>query len=113
MGGVFIDTDHFIDYHIYFKWDFKLHHFLKSTAMINNQKLYILFHGYEYILILIIIGFLVKNAALQAFVFTLAISALLHLFVDLQLNGVFIQSYSILFRLTHGFRSKYLTISGR
>lgn len=102
-GGLFIDSDHLLDHFIGYKWKFDLLHFFRGTHFKINRKIYVLFHGYEYTVLLVCIGLLAENSVLQAYIFTLAISAFFHLFVDVMLNDVYIQTYSIIYRILHNF----------
>lgn len=108
IGGVLIDTDHLIDYFIAYGWKFDLRKFFKGTEFDVNKKIYVLFHGYEYIAILFVIGMLTQDKNIQAILFTLATSSLLHLVVDIKLNNVYIRTYSIMYRIRHSFHIKKL-----
>lgn len=109
IGGVLIDSDHLYDYFKAFKWDFKLHKFLKGKAFEKNKKIYVLFHGYEYVFLLVWLGLKMTDPVLQAYIFTLAISSLFHLIIDAAVNNVYIRTYSILYRIVYGFQSKHLS----
>lgn len=112
FGGVLIDLDHLYDYYRAFRWDFKLHKFLKGKAIRQNRRLYVLFHGYEYVFLLVWIVYNMTNSVIQLFIFTLAISSLVHLLTDATVNNVYIRTYSILYRLFYSFKSKHLIKGG-
>lgn len=111
-GGVLIDLDHLYDYYLAYRWDFKLHKFLKGKAIRQNRRLYVLFHGYEYVFLLVWLGYIIKNPIHQLFIFTLAIAALVHLLTDASVNNVYIRTYSIPYRLYYSFKSKHLIKGG-
>ena len=108
-GGFFIDVDHLIDYFIAYKWNFQTKKFFKGEQFTKIQKIFVLFHGYEYVGVLLCIGYFLRNSNLQAYVFTLAFSSLFHLIVDAMVNNVYVKTYSILYRLYHNFNSHKIT----
>ena len=129
IGGFLIDFDHFIDYLIVFGFNFKFDYFFNGYQFLKSDKIYILFHGWEYVIILVILGLiLAKNKKIYpvasvscateypttnhgyatgatAFIFALALGAFFHLATDVVLNeGLTAKSYSIIFRAKNGFQ---------
>lgn len=57
ISGVLIDVDHWIDYFLYFGFNFNLKNFLDvSNYMVPAKKIYVLLHGWEYLPILFWVG---------------------------------------------------------
>lgn len=105
LSGFFIDSDHLIDYGIYKKFrGFNLAEFLSGKFFDYAGKVYIFFHGFEYIVAFIILA-LIWPAQNWLF-FALALSLLFHLSFDTIHNRTKWQSYSIIFRVIHHFNHK-------
>lgn len=109
LSGFFIDVDHLIDYFFAYGLKFDIKKFLKGKEFDINKKIYVLFHGYEYVIIFIAAATFLTEGQLQAYIFTFALSSLFHLIADVKINNVLPQTYSILFRLFHAFDIKKLT----
>ena len=95
-GGVLIDTDHFIDYFLHLdKWD--IHSFLHGH-FVASRKLYLIFHGWEIVLIFAVLS-------LKWFLFfPLALGMAGHLTIDTLMHARRSPfSYFILFRWYHRF----------
>ncbi|MFH1847203.1 MAG: hypothetical protein ABH869_06600 [Candidatus Omnitrophota bacterium] len=50
-GGIFIDIDHFIDYHLYYGFKFHIGDFFKRGYLASG-KCYIVFHSWELVFVL-------------------------------------------------------------
>lgn len=114
LGGVFIDLDHLIDYVLVFGPHFRLDYFLRGYQFLQSGKVYVLFHGWEYVIILLLSLFFIrkKSLAAAAFVLSLAVSMLFHLCFDVYVNdGMTVRAYSVLYRLSHNFDSKEMVTS--
>lgn len=107
-GGFFIDLDHLIDYLLAFGFNFQLDYFLGSYQLFKTGKIFIFFHGWEYVLILTFIAFILKNKTAKSITLALALGALFHLSVDSLLNNMPIKSYSIIYRAKNNFDIKPL-----
>ena len=60
--GFFVDADHLIDYFLHFGPKFVLQDFLNvTTYMGGSEKVYILFHGWEWLVILFLAGKYLEN----------------------------------------------------
>ncbi|MEP7162799.1 MAG: hypothetical protein ABI747_03480 [Candidatus Moraniibacteriota bacterium] len=105
FGGVLIDLDHFIDYFMAFGIRFNLKAFIEGHHFLKNDKIYVLFHGWEYTILLA--GgawFFRTDTGLQAAFFALSLGMLLHLLVDVIVNhGMTIRGYSAFYRAKHDY----------
>lgn len=108
VGGVLIDLDHLIDYFLAFGVNFRLEGFLLGVQFEKNDKIYVLFHGWEYVILLAIVTWLIKsNIKLKVAILALSLGAFFHLLIDVNINGgMTIKSYSILYRATHHYDMK-------
>jgi len=102
VSGFFIDFDHLIDYCIYTKFQkFNLKEFLSGKFFDYSGKVYVVFHGYEYILIFLIVALAVPS--LNWFFYSLALSHLLHLIYDTISNKPKWPTYFIIYRAINNF----------
>lgn len=108
LGGVMIDLDHLIDYFIAFGPRFQLNSFLKGHQFIKNDKIYVLFHGWEYVILSIItIVILGGSTKINAIVWGLTLGSFFHLVTDRYVNhGMTLRGYSLFYRAWHGFKMK-------
>lgn len=113
VGGVLIDLDHLIDYFLAFGAKFRLEYFLKGYQFLESDKIYIFFHGWEYIILLAVAGWLAKsNVKIKATVFVLALGIFFHLSIDAFTNeGAQIKTYSISYRAKNNFDLKAMVTS--
>ena len=103
LSGIFIDLDHILDYFLYekkIKLDIK-DFFYKCEALILN-KVYLLLHSYELIIILAILAYFTNDYI----VLGLLIGFGTHIMLDLAANKVHFLGYSFIFRLINKFNSK-------
>lgn len=103
ITGIWVDLDHFIDYFLYYGPSFHLTQFLQGSEFASSNKLYIFFHAYEYVLILVILFVLFKDKLQKFLVATLAISLILHIGIDIATFGVPLQAYSLIYRFATNF----------
>ncbi|HLN19079.1 MAG TPA: hypothetical protein VK255_02825 [Patescibacteria group bacterium] len=109
LSGVGIDLDHFIDYFFAFGWHFKLSEFLSGAQFLKSDKIYILLHGWEYVIILILAFLLLKNRTARPILLALTLGLVFHLGADSVLNeGMKPSSYSIIYRFKNNFDSRRL-----
>jgi len=102
VSGFFIDTDHLVDYVLYKKFrGLNLKEFFGAKYFDASGKVIVPLHGYEYGIILIVIGSFIPN--LDWFYWSLGVSTLLHLIYDVLSNHPKWQTYSIIFRIYHNF----------
>lgn len=105
MGGVLIDLDHFIDYFLAFGFTFNLNYFIHGYQFLKSDKIYILFHGWEYVILLLTVSWLIKsNIKIKAAVLALALGMFFHLGIDAVTNeGAQFRTYSIIYRAKNNF----------
>lgn len=103
IGGVLVDLDHLIDYYIAFGWNFKISYFLKGYQFLENERIYVLFHGWEYVVILAILLIITTNKTSKSIILALTLGLLLHLSADVMLNNIPIRSYSLVYRIKNKF----------
>jgi hypothetical protein len=109
LGAVVIDFDHFIDYFLAFGFNFsaswRINYFIHGYQFLKTDKIYILFHGWEYVIIFLILGLLIfKNKTAKTVFVALALGMLFHLIYDTNANeGMRFRSYSIIYRAENNF----------
>jgi len=105
LSGFCIDADHLIDYGIYKKFrGFDLKEFLSGKFFDYSGKVYVFFHGFEYVVVLIILGIIWPY--LGWVFFSLALSLLFHLIFDTFYNRPSLPTYFIFYRIYHHFNHK-------
>ncbi|OFW89156.1 MAG: hypothetical protein A3D75_01630 [Candidatus Levybacteria bacterium RIFCSPHIGHO2_02_FULL_37_18] len=109
-GGIFIDLDHLIDYFLAFGLNFNLDHFLGSHQYLKTDKVYILFHGWEYIIFLLIVVLILKNKTIKSVFLALVVGAFFHLSTDIVINEAFVKTYSVVYRFKNGFEAEKLIL---
>lgn len=110
FGGVLIDFDHFIDYYLAFRFGWNLDYFSRGYQFLQSGKIYVLFHGWEYVILLLLAAFFVRQQlVLKSLLLAVSIGMFFHLVFDVNVNdGMKIQSYSILYRMEKNFNNKDL-----
>lgn len=105
FGAVLIDLDHLVDYFFAFGLHFDLASFLQGAQFDKNEKIYVLLHGWEYVILLLILAWLIrKNIQLKVGILAFALGAFFHLVLDTNINqGMSVKGYSILYRSVQGF----------
>ncbi len=112
IGGFFVDVDHLIDYFLAFGFKFNLTSFFRGDQFLVSDKLYLLFHGWEYLIVIVILILIIKNKIFQIVILTFGISLGLHLTWDVNTNdGMTIKSYSLIYRATNNFEMKRIVTS--
>lgn len=105
LSGFFIDADHFIDYFSYTKFRrFSLREFKSSMYFEYAGKVYILFHGFEYSILFVILGIVYPQ--LGWLFYSFGISNLLHLIYDTVYNKPIWPTYFLSFRIAKKFDHK-------
>ncbi|MFC1608862.1 hypothetical protein ACFL2R_00660 [Patescibacteria group bacterium] len=108
-GGFFIDLDHILDYFFAFGFNLYLSQFFKGMQFLKSDKMYLLFHGWEYVLILIVFVIIVKSRAVKAVLLGLAFGSFVHLCTDIVINeGMSMKGYSIMYRVSNDFEIEYI-----
>ncbi|MDO8566245.1 MAG: hypothetical protein Q7S04_03620 [Candidatus Moranbacteria bacterium] len=105
LGGVLIDLDHLIDYFLAFGSRWNLSYFIRGYQFLKSDKVYVLFHGWEYVILLAIVVWAVgAQSSLGVALFALGLGGLFHLIADTLINhGMSFRAYSILYRLVNKF----------
>lgn len=116
-GGLFIDLDHLFDYFLAFGSRFNLIYFIKGYQFMKNEKIYITLHSWEWVVLLLFIGYFINksvkiNASFKKIILSIILSFSLslfsHLIVDVWVNHVTIPGYSIIYRVRYNFELKKL-----
>jgi membrane-bound metal-dependent hydrolase YbcI (DUF457 family) len=104
IAGVAVDFDHFIDYFLAFGLNFKPHYFLNGYQFLKSDKIYIIFHAWEYVIIFIVLAIIFRNKLAKAILFSLALGLFFHLSADSILNeGMKPQAYFLVYRTENNF----------
>lgn len=91
LAGVFIDLDHILDF-----WKSRSKNF-------KNQKTFVLWHGYEYLIILFVLAYYLNwPVLLNAFIAGIALHYLLDVY-NLKKDKKHVLSYFLIFRIVKRF----------
>lgn len=104
LSGVLIDTDHLFDYVRAYGFTWSPHDFFQETYFLHSGKNYVLFHGFEFVLIIWVTSFFLSMPK-RLFGMVLGTSLLFHLVIDIALAGVAPISYFFIFRALTNFRA--------
>ncbi len=101
---VFCDLDHVLEYAKYCKTMKKrpsINQFLKGNYFLEKKKMYILFHGYEYFIILVLLSIFsnILSCSGKECIMAAMLGYGLHLFLDLIGNGCPVKMYFLLYRM--------------
>lgn len=109
ISGVAVDFDHLIDYLLAFGWHFRLDYFERGYQFLKSDKIYILFHAWEYVIIFVVLAVIFRNNLTKTIFFSLALGLFFHLGADCLLNeGMRPQAYSIVYRIENNFNTERL-----
>ena len=97
IGGFFIDLDHLIDYIATYGFHFNLNCFLHGCQYLATKHVYIIFHGWELIVVLAVIAGLLLTGLLA------------HLIIDSITNEIALFGYSFFYRLFNNFELEKFT----
>ncbi len=111
IGGFLVDFDHFIDYYLAFGLNWNFRYFRDGYQFLKSGKVYIVFHGWEYVIILILLVFLFKNKYAKIIFLSLALGLFFHLVTDVIVDEMPVKSYSIIYRINHDFNIRYINSS--
>lgn len=111
LGEFFLDTDHLFDYLLAFGFSFNLKAFLHGKMFEVLHKTYVIFHAWEWIIVLWVIIYFTKKVSIKYFLLAMSLGILFHLTYDTFYSHFYFQGYSIIFRLLHGFNPKYFSFS--
>jgi hypothetical protein len=108
LSGVAVDFDHFIDYFLDFRWNFHLEYFKNGYEFVKTGRIFLLFHGWEYVAVLLVLFLVVRKVYLQAIFLGLALGLFFHLVTDVIVDDVPITFYSVVYRVENNFEVKNL-----
>jgi len=100
MVGVFIDVDHYFDYIKHTGWNLNLKQFFYLSYGGKLDRFYLLFHGYEYLLLLTAI---IVISDFNPLIIAAAIGYTQHLILDQIFNQVKPLAYFLIYRLKNRF----------
>lgn len=104
IGGILIDLDHLIDYVLTFGPTFDLATFFQGQQFLAANKVYIFFHAWEYVVLVLIATWILKDRVnTRSLLLALCISMLFHLTIDAVLTENRFAAYSILYRAALNF----------
>jgi len=106
LGGFLIDLDHFIDYFLAFGWNFNYFYFIKGYEFLKTDKMYIFFHGWEYVFVLLMLLLILKNKNAKSLCLALALALFFHLVSDVFMDKVSPKSYFVILRAEKNFDLK-------
>lgn len=109
LGGFLVDFDHFLDYYLAFGWNFNFYWFAKGYEFLKLDQIHLFLHGWEYVIIILIIGLFLKKPKIKIFLFAVALGLFFHLSGDVAMNeGLMLKSYSLIYKIQSGFQVEKL-----
>jgi hypothetical protein len=109
LGGFFVDLDHFFDYYLAFGFKWNWFYFRNDFQVLKSGKIYILFHAWELVLILMCLVFLFKNKCAKTIFFSLALGLFFHLWTDVIIDQVSPKAYFLIYRIDNNFSNKAIS----
>ena len=108
LFGFFIDIDHFFDYFACYGLNFDLSQFLDVCSYVDQSgKIYVLWHGWEYIILFWLIGRWTGNRKkIKGLEWAVSLSYLGHLLLDNFSFSHHPLAYSFIYRLLNNFSLK-------
>jgi len=114
FGGFLIDLDHVLEYFLFFGLNFNLSHFLEGWQFLLSDKIYLWFHAWEYVPILLIMAWMLKKYQVLKIIFiTLALASGIHLLSDVLINQYPLSHYSIIYRAQENFLAEKILSPAR
>jgi hypothetical protein len=110
LSGILMDLDHVIDYMLEHGLRFDIRGFFRFFAEERYKRLTLIFHGWEWLLILFVLSWLTRWNILITGVF---IGFSQHLLLDRLYNISRFSSYSFLYRLSVGFKPELIYLKNR
>lgn len=102
-GGFLIDLDHVIEYFWVFGWNWQWQYFRRGYQFLKSGELHVLFHAWEYVIILVLAVFLFKNKYVRTILLSLALGIFFHLATDVIVDDMPIRAYSLNYRIANNF----------
>ncbi|MCX6797909.1 MAG: hypothetical protein NTX66_01660, partial [Candidatus Falkowbacteria bacterium] len=107
--GCLIDFDHVLEYFFVYGLNFNLLNFLAGKQFLRSDKIYIVFHAWEWLVVLSGLVYLLrKRRLIKIFLVTLILAMFIHLISDVFINRFPIKFYSISYRYVHNFSAPEL-----
>ena len=109
LGGFLIDLDHVLEYFFVFGLNFNIYNFFQGRQFLLSDKIYLIFHAWEWLLVLGIVAWLAKkHNKLKIFILALALGAFVHLISDVIINKFPLKFYSIIYRASQSYSAPKL-----
>lgn len=109
LGGFFIDLDHVLEYFLIFGRGFNIFSFFEGRHFLASEKIYILFHAWEYVPFLFLLAWLLRKKKQWAVLMAaLAMGMFIHLISDCLINNYPPRNYSLTYRYQVNFEAKEL-----
>ncbi len=111
VGGVLIDLDHVVDFHLFSGERFSLTNFFSWCNESRWQRLTVIFHSYELLGILCAIAYYLDNAVLRGIIWGAGLHLLLDQIGNLRTFRLSPWFYLLGYRIVMGFRRDKLQLS--
>lgn len=109
VGGFLIDLDHVLEYFFVFGPRFNVAYFIEGREFLVSDKIFIIFHAWEYIPILLVIAWCVRRRkSIYVFLLALTFGGMVHLTTDCFMNNYPPRNYSLIYRAAQGFSAPLL-----
>jgi len=105
LVGILVDVDHYFDYIKTTGWNLNLKQFFHLSYGAKLDRFYLLFHGYEYLLLFATI---IVMSDYNLLISAAGIGYLQHLILDHIFNPVKPMAYFLTYRLKNGFSKQCL-----
>jgi len=112
IAGFLIDFDHLVDYFFAFGIHFNLNYFLKGYQFLKSDRMYIPFHSWELVILLLILFLVLSNfknrVVLKTILLSFCVALFFHLIADVWVNKIPTTSYFLIYRIKNNFDLKLL-----
>lgn len=112
LSAFMCDIDHLLEYSVYcmrYKVKPSTKEFFSGIYFEKKARIVIPFHGYEYLLILLVLAFISKSSVIIG----IALGYALHMILDTIGNDCTFLGYCILYRLTVHFQLDKICVKGK
>ncbi|EKD95808.1 MAG: hypothetical protein ACD_24C00322G0002 [uncultured bacterium] len=103
VSTLLIDLDHLIDYFLYYGFSFNLHDFALGTQFAYSGKVYVFFHSWELLLLLLTVGFYLIKKKNKYILFVITLGMLSHVLYDTAYYSFSVVDYSLIYRILRNF----------
>ena len=105
LTAIFLDMDHVLDYLIFNHFSrFNLREFLTCEFYASAGIAHVYFHGWEYLVLLLLAFICTKKGVVKNVLFALALGMFAHLLFDTIINGLPDYFYFITLRSVHQYK---------